>query len=427
MLKEFAIIKRLKRFLHIPVAIAVSCLVGYLLLVMVYCIPTENMEKHVKESVPVFLKEGDYPKITGSATSQLDNFTDALMLLTASYPVCGEGGGKNVWKSALDATRYDVSGESPLTALIAYYDGNKIESLDYQHYWHGYLLFLKPLLYVFNYTQIRYIVMVFQFCLFSLLMTKISGIRKEFIVPTLIMWLFLNPIATMCSLQFNSVLILTFVSMILIIQFREYWQGDFYKMKIFFLLVGVLTSYFDLLTYPLVTLGVPITLWVAISFNNDKIRSVFGGSAFWIIGYGGMWAGKWFLASLVTEDAVIEKAMERIIVRTSSIAFDKNITYGSVLKNELKLAWNYLFVIAIVIMIYFVLEIISGTIWGCLREAAIYVIIGIYPFIWFFISKNHSYVHWWFAYRELVITVYALLIMIFQRIGVRMRKTIDVM
>lgn len=93
MLKELAIIKRLKRFLHIPVAIAVSCLVGYLLLVMVYCIPTENMEKHVKESVPIFLKEGDYPKITGSTTSQLDNFTDALMLLTASYPVCGEGGG----------------------------------------------------------------------------------------------------------------------------------------------------------------------------------------------------------------------------------------------------------------------------------------------------------------------------------------------
>lgn len=421
--KNFILTNIFKDFLYILIIIVISCLTGYLLLVMVYCIPTKNMEAHVRESVPIFLKEGDYPKVTDSTTSQLDNFTDALMLLTASYPM---GEGKKVWEYALDATRYDIKGESPVKALINCYGENasEIDTINYQHYWHGYLIFLKPILCVFSYAQIRYIIIVFQLCLFSLLVTRIYAIRKEFIVPTLIMWSFLNPIATMCSLQFNSILVLTFVSMILIIRFKECWKGDLHKWKMFFLLIGILTSYLDLLTYPLVTLGVPITLWLAIDFSiNDKLRNSFISSVFWLIGYGGMWAGKWLLGSIVTGDAVIQRAMERILVRTSSIAFDKDFTYGAVLKNELKLIWKYLFVVVIVLIIHFTIKSIQGIIKSSLKDAVIYVIIGTYPFIWTFILKNHTYVHWWFVYREFVITIYALLMMCFQQIGMTIRET----
>ena len=37
-----------------------------------------------------------------------------------------------------------------------------------------------------------------------------------------------------------------------------------------------------------------------------------------------------------------------------------------------------------------------------------YVIISIFPFIWFYALKNHSYGHHWFTYRELAISIYAL-------------------
>ena len=49
--------------------------------------------------------------------------------------------------------------------------------------------------------------------------------------------------------------------------------------------------------------------------------------------------------------------------------------------------------------------------WGKLRikDGAIYFIIAVIPFIWYVVSGRHSYIHYWFIYRELCITVFALL------------------
>lgn len=75
------------------------------------------------------------------------------------------------------------------------------------------------------------------------------------------------------------------------------------------------------------------------------------------------------------------------------------------------------------LIIHFTIKSIQGIIKSSLKDAVIYVIIGTYPFIWTFILKNHTYVHWWFVYREFVITIYALLMMCFQQIGMTIRET----
>ena len=70
------------------------CLFGYFLLVVIYCLPTSPIEKNVLDSCRIFSEEGVYPELTGIKTSQVDNSTDALMLLIASYPSM-----ENVWKT----------------------------------------------------------------------------------------------------------------------------------------------------------------------------------------------------------------------------------------------------------------------------------------------------------------------------------------
>ena len=61
-------------------------ILGFLLLLAVYALPTAPMEKNLADSAEVFLREGSYPvtDILGADT-RLDNYTDALMLLTAAY------------------------------------------------------------------------------------------------------------------------------------------------------------------------------------------------------------------------------------------------------------------------------------------------------------------------------------------------------
>jgi len=38
------------------------------------------------------------------------------------------------------------------------------------------------------------------------------------------------------------------------------------------------------------------------------------------------------------------------------------------------------------------------------------LIIGIYPYIWYSVLKNHSYMHSWFTYRSLGVTVFSVLV-----------------
>lgn len=223
-----------RRVILIPMIIVSLWFIGYLMLSLVYCIPTEKMEKHIQESVSTFAKEGCYPMITDIGISRLDNHTDALMLLTAAYPE-----NENIWTSSLCNKRYSHEGENPVQTLIgAYSEWGRVkteielQTEDYPRYWHGYLVLLKPLLYFFDYTQIRYIIMFVQMSLFSLLVSSLS-IKKELIFPTIFMWIFLNPIATMCSIQYNTVFLLTLASMIFIVRLDRSWKCAVYKWGIF--------------------------------------------------------------------------------------------------------------------------------------------------------------------------------------------------
>lgn len=114
-------------------------------------------------------------------------------------------------------------------------------------------------------------------------------------------------------------------------------------------MAGVLTSYFDFLTYPIVTLGFPLCTFFLLNGNEsagkggnfrqgrqaakegipegvgnggvlkDTVRRVVGYSICWGIGYAGMWAMKWIIADLTLHTGTIKDAVWSIIGRTEAI------------------------------------------------------------------------------------------------------------
>ena len=133
----------------LAVLVTLSAITGFLLLILVYLLPTAPMEENVTASVEIFRREGTYPvtDIMGVDT-RLDNFTDALMLLSASYP-----GEENALEKTLKVYRYAVPPETdPVLTLVSHYgDGAAASHTAYERYWHGYLLTLKPALSILNY------------------------------------------------------------------------------------------------------------------------------------------------------------------------------------------------------------------------------------------------------------------------------------
>ena len=108
------------------------------------------MSRHAKDAVTAFSIERNYPMMDGTEATQLDNWTDSLMLLNALFEKEGT--------RTLEQDVYQPGYESgnPTESFILYEDGKKpLYTTSYSRYWHGYLVILKPLLTVMGYLGIR--------------------------------------------------------------------------------------------------------------------------------------------------------------------------------------------------------------------------------------------------------------------------------
>lgn len=118
---------------------------------MAYALPLKSIDEHVEESVAVLVQEGDYPAETPGMVEKLrDNYTDALMLNMASY----NNRDYSLIRKAFGNYKKRSSDKSVVNWLQRRNEKN-CKSISYARYWHGYLVPLKILLEIFNYQQIR--------------------------------------------------------------------------------------------------------------------------------------------------------------------------------------------------------------------------------------------------------------------------------
>ena len=89
---------------------------------------------------------------------------------------------------------------------------------------------------------------------------------------------------------------------------------------VFFLLTGMATSYFDFLTYPVASLGMPLIVWLLLHRDETartRLWRMVRCGLCWALGYAGMWAGKWALALLYGSEGFWSTLVGSLEVRTS--------------------------------------------------------------------------------------------------------------
>lgn len=392
----------------------IGVIAATVLMLLVNCLPTDGMQQSISESVVIMEAEGDYPElIPGYEASRLDNFTDSLMLVSSAYKA-----DTGLIDRTMNVYRVLYEGKRPSEVLVAYGKGDtSYTTTSYARYWHGYQIILKPLLMVFNLQEIRYINMFVQLIVISsiiLLMAKRN--LKIYILSYLITILSFAPASVALSLQFSSVFYISNIALAVLL----IWSDKLLKKKeniiIYFLCVGMATGFFDLLTYPVVTLGLPLIMIFVMKKKKSEIHNLLEFlqySIVWVIGYGGMWASKWIVASLFLQKNMITDAIDAIFNRTSSEVTWAEFTRQDVIVRNFDAMFEtpvkYLFVLYIVVsMIYLI--------YRMLRDKKNYIynfqylIIACIPIVWYAVLANHSYVHFWFTYREVIIFIFALLV-----------------
>ncbi len=404
-------VKHIRNFLFIFIGMVAA---GYLALVGVYALPTEPIQKNVAEAANILQMDGSHPElIYGHQDTMLDNLTDSIMLGTARYEKT-----ENIFTEALLSNRVVVNGMMDSEILAAEASGKALDGnvSSYGRYWHGYLLYLKPLLTILNYGQIRYLIGFLQFSLFAgILYLLVKKNKERHIVPFCVAYLFLNPAALSLSLQYFPASVLTMIQFLIILLQEGKYKNGVIRWIYHFFVVGCLIAYFDFLTFPLLTIGMPLVFLMAENPNKIKenIISFVGSCSAWGIGYAGMWGSKWLLGTIFTRENMLADALGNVLLRVGATETEEKISIIEVLVKNL--GANKLCLLASIIV--FVCIIVCG-LWKYkrinLKELNVGVMLcALLPFAWYVVVSNHSLIHYWFTHRILAISVYAVLLAAF--------------
>lgn len=401
----------ISRIFKLLILLFISIAVGILLLMGVYALPTAPMLEHVKESSRAFQIEGYYPVLDPKHNTLLDNWTDSVMLGDAIYP----GEGESLLKKAVLVNRITYPDGKPVEELLNYVNGNPLnlapQVSSYPRYWHGYLVILKPLLLFSDYLGFRDINHVMVWLVLGIACIGFVKQKKSiFILPFLLTVFFLRPDAIAYSLQFSTSYYIMMTAVILMVFLhRKFVEKRLYGS--FFFLVGIITVYFDFLTYPLVTLGVPLTLYLVLEEGRswkNQMADVIRCSILWALGYGGMWGGKWLLSCFVLGIGSFQDVLGVMKFRTSSHVGAETFSHIQVIQRNLQYYFGYrFFPLLILVFTAAVLLLALRPMKHAYGKLVPYLLVCCMPFAWYMVLANHSYIHSWMTYRTLAIFVFA--------------------
>lgn len=376
-----------------------------------YSLDDKRIISHVSESAETIEREGMYPKIMiSSEKSWLDNFTDSWMLTIAM----GVEGNTPLQQAAGCYYINAKTAENRVDNLLKIVKGEKeVEVKEYARYWHGYQVFLRPLLQVFNYEEIRYINMFGIMGLFvmaaCLLKEKIgTGSAVAFIISMLMSMIIIVPM----SMQFSSIYYVTMISIVLLTMFsKKIMKKDL--MYVYFFLIGAFTSFFDLLTAPIMTLGFSLVVYSYLELKENGIGKntveIISKSFSWSMGYLMTWSGKWVIAQFITKKEIIKDALAQILSRTSSRINEVEISkVEAITKNLAKYinGVNIKLILALIVitLILFIIMKKKNSI-----NMLPTVLVAFYPIVCYLVMTNHSFLHFWFTYRNLTVSCFAIL------------------
>lgn len=401
---------------------------GFGLLVAAFCLPVEPMAQNVRLSIPTLDgtwgsgEEAAEQVVKGYQTMQLDNATDASMLLTAIHQ--SDTGAVD---RAINVYTYRHEVYYTQYGTLMQYGQTGLEDMNdtaTTRYWLGYLIVLKPLLLFMTYMDIRVLNMLLQGLMLAgiLMLMQQRGLGR-YGLPFALAMCAVTPAITGLSLQFSTALWVMGLAMLVLL-----WKPDWVRHGVgdaaFFLVTGMATSYFDYLTYPLLTFGMPFVLWLLMN-EDDSNRAVWKrllrcGMA-WCAGYAGMWVGKWAIAALAGNEDFWSSVVGSIETRTSAELRDAAITRWDALLATLKVyAKKPYLLLGVATAIGY-----GAALWrsrrrkttGCRALYGALLAVATLPLIWFLLMANHTYIHAYFTCRALAVTAFGLLCAMSRRVG----------
>lgn len=385
---------------------------------LAFTIDTPDMRKNAWQGCLMLGEQGATPQMVGGfKSSQLDNFTAALILKTAAYT-----GHESLMVKALGGLRVEMApepGQSEWDAFCAYGDASESPTgsgVSYNRYWHGYTLPLRLALCVLDAANLQMMLYFAQMVLMCLVLFQMKARGIGHLIPGFFLAYFLlMPFASGICLQYIPVSMLMLIACAMILAW-DLAIDRLITLPAFFAALGLFTNYFDLLTFPLVSLGFPLIILLALRMQEGKNgKSLFWTTVCcgfaWALGYGGMWALKWVICGLAFGWDAFFRVFGQIGLRASSNGGDLS-RIGVLLSNlNIILAKkSYLLIIGLCTLVTLapVARALGEKRSLCADLRALNLLLPAAAVcLWYIVMANHSFDHTYFTYRNAAVMVFA--------------------
>ena len=282
----------------------------------------------------------------------------------------------------------------------------------YYRYWHGYAIVWRLLFLLFDLAELRIlnqgvqILLVFALCFLLYRRTN----NPVHILAVLTVYYFLMPAAIGNALQYSAIFYVTVIAAILALK----WNLDLdnQKLSYYFLIIGMLTSYFDLLTFPLLTWALPVILVIMNSKSRYVVKTIKTGLV-WLAGYVVFWVEKWILATLILKVDCFGNAMGAVESRSGHGSGFLSRFYS------LTVNWNtfsyapYLVIILAWVIYWSVTIFKRGFVAS--KKTLTYAMIALSSIVWCLAASQHTISHHFFTWRIFIALLAAFLAVICNR------------
>lgn len=364
-------------------------IIGILLLTLVYCLPVNPVSKESSLS---------HRELMGWAPLVNNRYTQYQSFFTSYEPGTMD-----------DATDLIIlnncfnEGEGAAIERAAYMN-------DYGRYWHGYVALLRPIFYFMDYWDfllVNSFLQLFVMGCVGYAIFKATG-KKRYLLAFFSSCVFLTPAATAMSLQNTPIFYISMLGSLLCL-LKTDWLLQKNRRYYLFLFLGIITCYFDFLTYPLLSFAFPFC-WLLVAAGTkidlkSQLRLLFGGGISFIFGWGGFFATKWLVQTLICGNEILEDGISNVL---SHLDNDMPEKYMLLHEHYCKIDTlysnfrHYLFPLFIVILCawigVFLYKFLRG---GLLLKAEhiIFVAVTLTSPAWYFILNTHTTFHHLFTHR----------------------------
>lgn len=280
---------------------------------------------------------------------------------------------------------------------------------NYGRYWHGYVSVLRPIFYFMDYWDYLLVNSFLQLFLMGCVgygVFKVTS-KKRYLLAFFSSCAFLTPAATGMSLQYSPIFYISMLGSLFCL-LKTDWILQKNRRYYLFLLLGIITCYFDFLTYPLLSFAFPFC-WLVVAAGKKldlkaQFQLLFGGGFSFLFGFGGFFVTKWLIQAVICGKEILYDGIANVSIHLKDTQENYMLLHQhycriDTLYNNFRHYFFPLFVFIICAWIgTFVYKYLRGTL-QVKSDQLIFTAITLTSPAWYFILNTHTTYHHLFTYR----------------------------